>query len=166
MVGQCLVLVLRGEPAPLQLPRSYLAAAAMVCVGRCCRATAASVAVAAATVQQRQRGTGARQCRRRGKGEGGGTRFYGRACSIARPHRNREKPARRRGNAGVGVTEREMEREERARYPRQDGKGPHRARKAERGARCRERTGREREEGSVYSDTSHCHCCAWQKRNA
>lgn len=124
MVGQCLVLVLRGEPAPLH---NYLVVTSLPL-----RWCASAVAVAAATVQQRQRGTGARQCRRRGKGGGRGTRFYGRACSIARPHRNREKPARRRGNAGVGVTEREMEREERARYLRRDGKGPHRARKAER----------------------------------
>lgn len=163
MVGQCLVLVLRGEPAPLQLPRSYLAAAAMVCVGRCCRhgrvrcCCSCNGAATAAWHRRAAVSTTGQE-----GGGGGRTRFYGRACSIARPHRNREKPARRRGNAGVGVTEREMEREERARYLRQDGKGPHRARKAE---RCAVQGERE-EEGSVYSDTSHCHCCAWQKRNA
>jgi len=64
----------------------------------------------------------------------------------------------------MGVTEREMKREERVRNLRQDRKD-RTERERQRGARCKEMKETE-EGGSVYSDTSHCLCCAWQKRNA
>lgn len=109
MVGQCLVLVLRGEPAPL---RNYLVVTSR-CLCRCDgvrrlllpprprprpwppplllqlqRCSSGSVAPVYGVDEAR--------------GGDGETWFYGRACSIARPHRNREKPARRRGSARSG----------------------------------------------------------------
>jgi len=107
-----------------------LPVAAMVCAS----AVAVAVAAAAATVQQRQRW--------RGKG------FYGRACSIARPHRSREKPARRRGSAArVRVTEREAESRERVRGgERERERGTSEKPGAESGReRTRDRTERERQ---------------------
>lgn len=56
-----------------------------------------------------------------GEGHGEGARetwFYGRACSIARPQRNREKPARRRGSGRWNAERIAREREREAREER------------------------------------------------
>ena len=85
MVGQCLVLVLRGEPA-------LLAATASRCWFRDGKRTAATAAtaVAAATVA-----SGPAEGGHRGTREGA---LGGADLSAALQGRNREKPARRRGS--------------------------------------------------------------------
>lgn len=167
MVGQCLVLVLRGEPAPLQLPRSYLAADAMVCVGRCCRRGRVRCCCScngAATAAWHRRAAVSTT----GQGGGGGRgdtvlRSCLQHCKAApQPRETGQKKRKcRSGSDGArdgtrGASEIPFVRMGRDRTERERRSG----------ARCKERTRGEREEGSVYSDTSHCHCCAWQKRNA
>lgn len=110
MVGQCLVLVLRGEPAPLQLPRSYLLALlppplfAMVCApaGRCCcrrRCCSCNGAAAAATTRRQRRLGGERK---RGS-TAVPAALQGRTATAGNRPEEEEVPR-------VGVTELEMER--------------------------------------------------------
>ncbi|KYM98740.1 hypothetical protein ALC62_10708 [Cyphomyrmex costatus] len=130
VVGQCLVLVLRGEPAPLQLPRSYLPVAALVCV-----ASAASVAVAAATVQQRR-------CRREG------IRPCLQHCKAAPQPRETGQKKRKCRSGSDG--EREMKREERARKTFVRIGRDRTERERQRGARCKEMRETERRRKCVF----------------